>query len=311
MVWEEKARYEQSIIPAGHNVLISYLSGMFSKSSKLNESMGGLPYWNYIRDLTQNIENSFEQIKLKLEEIHKKIMCSNNVILSTTGSANLLGKTKYFEELVQSLPRVNTEKIVHNLQISPKSTGLIVPAQVNYVGLGGNLKQCNYEFHGSALVISRFLRMGYLWDRIRVQGGAYGCFTRYSRSSGNFLFASYRDPNVERSLEIYSKAAEYLGNITLSSEDLTKSIIGAMGDIDTYKLPSAKGNAALWEYLTEYTPELKAKTREEVLQTKLSHFHDFAPYLQKVINNSASVALGGQAVQDYAQKQDWEIIKVI
>ncbi len=311
MVWEEKARYEQSIVPAGHNILASFLGGMYSKSGKLSETLGGLPYWDYIRNLTQAMENNYENIKNKLEQLHKKIICSDNVVISLTGSDDLLAKSNLFENLVKSLPKAKVQKNDLNLELSPKSAGLIVPAQVNYVGLGGNLKSTGYNFHGSSLVISRFLRMGYLWDRIRVQGGAYGCFTRYSRNTGNFLFASYRDPNVERTLQIYSKAAEYLGNLSLSEQDLAKSVIGAMGDIDTYKLPSAKGSAALWEYLTDYNKEMKAKTREEVLDTKLSDFHDFAPYLQKVIDNSSSVALGGQAVSDYAEKQDWEIIKVI
>ena len=38
-------------------------------------------------------------------------------------------------------------------------------AQVNYVGKGGNLYESGYEYHGSALVVSKLLGATYLWDK--------------------------------------------------------------------------------------------------------------------------------------------------
>ncbi len=311
MVWEEKARYEQGIVPAGHNLLASYLGGMFSKSGHLSEIMGGVPYWNFIRKFAQNIEEDFEKCKQALENLHQKVICAQNAVISLTGTAPLLQKGQIFKDLVQALPTKQGQDVNYDYAFAPKAAGLIVPAQVNYVGLAGNLKETGYAFHGSSHVITRFLRMGYLWDRVRVQGGAYGCFVRYARNSGNFLFASYRDPNVERTIKVYSKAAEYLGNLNLTQAELTKSIVGAMGDVDSYRLPSAKGNAALWEYISGYTPEMQAKNREEVLGTTLADFHNFAPYLQKLIDNATPAALGGPAVTEYGQSNNWELIKLL
>ncbi len=311
MAWEDKARYEQGIVPAGHNLLASYLSGMFSKSGYISEAMGGVPYWDFIRKLPEIADANYAEIESKLLALHKKVMCFHKPIVSLTGSALLLKKGACFADLVRELPVYSGEKAKRNYELCAKATGLIVPAQVNYVGLGGSLKETGYMYQGSSHVITRFMRMGYLWDRVRVQGGAYGCFVRYARSTGNFLFASYRDPNVERSLDIYKNAANYIGNLSLTKEELTKSIVGAVGDIDTYNLPSAKGNAALWEYMSGYTKEMRAKTREEVLATSLSDFHDFAPYLQKLIDNATPVALGGPAVSEYASTHKWETIKLL
>ncbi len=173
------------------------------------------------------------------------------------------------------------------------------------------MKKNGYVFHGSSHVITRFLRMGYLWDRVRVQGGAYGAFVRYTRNAGTLAFVSYRDPNVERTLAVYKDTANYLGNLTLSQEELTKAIVGAIGDIDTYLLPSAKGNAALWEYMTGYTKAMREQVRAEVLDTTPADFHDFAPYLQKALDGGVETALGGGQVQEYAAKANWNIIKLL
>lgn len=310
MAWEDKARFEQSIIPAGHSLLASFLSGMQSPADQILENMGGLPYWNYIRTLCDNIQNN-TSIEEQLTLLHEKVMCFDTAIVSLTGSADLIKKGECFKTLVQEFPKPKNPIVTFTYNFDKNPTGLLVPAQVNYVGLGSNMKAHGYTFHGSSHVIGRFLRMGYLWDRVRVQGGAYGAFVRYSRSSGNILFLSYRDPNVERTLDIYKKAAEYLGNLTMSSQELTKTVVGTMGDIDAYLLPSAKGNAALVEYMIGYTKEMKAKTREEVLGTKLSDLHDFAPYLQKAIDTAIPSALGGHAVTEYAKVHNWKTVDLL
>lgn len=39
-------------------------------------------------------------------------------------------------------------------------------------------------------------------DRVRVMGGAYGAWSQFDRHSGHFTFASYRDPNTVKTLEV-------------------------------------------------------------------------------------------------------------
>lgn len=56
---------------------------------------------------------------------------------------------------------------------------------------------------GQASVVARFLRTGYLWDTVRVMGGAYGGFTKFNPVSGLFSCLSYRDPNLGKTLDNY------------------------------------------------------------------------------------------------------------
>ena len=52
----------------------------------------------------------------------------------------------------------------------------MIPAKVNYVAKGANLYDLGYVRHGSVDVILNYLRTTWLWEKIRVQGGAYGLF---------------------------------------------------------------------------------------------------------------------------------------
>ena len=76
--------------------------------------------------------------------------------------------------------------------------------QVNYVGKAANLyEDAGYKLHGSAYVINKYLGTTWLWDRIRVSGGAYGGFSDFDSHSCIFTYLSYRDPNLLKSVDNY------------------------------------------------------------------------------------------------------------
>jgi Zn-dependent M16 (insulinase) family peptidase len=187
---------------------------------------------------------------------------------------------------------------------------LSLPAQVNYVGKGANLYALGYQYDGSIHVITNHLRTSYLWDKIRVQGGAYGAFSRFNQQSGVFTFLSYRDPNLLETLDVYDKAPEFLRTLSLSDDDLTKSIIGAIGVMDAYQLPDAKGDTALARYLLGETDASRQKTRDEVLGTTAADFHRFADVLDAVRREGRVVVLGAADALAKANAQQDDFLKI-
>jgi Zn-dependent M16 (insulinase) family peptidase len=176
----------------------------------------------------------------------------------------------------------------------PQSEGLTIPAQVNFVGKGANLFQHGYKLRGSALVINNHLNGSWIWDKIRVQGGAYGGFAVFDNQSGVFTYISYRDPNITQSLENYDATSTYLRDLELSDDEITKAIIGTIGDLDAYQLPDAKGYTSLRFYLLGLTDEERQRIRDEVLNTTRAEFHEFAGVLDIVKANGAVVVLGDE-----------------
>ena len=144
-----------------------------------------------------------------------------------------------------------------------------------------------------------------------MQGGAYGCFARYGRATGSFTFASYRDPNVENTLKVYRATADYLGDLSLSEADITRAVVGAIGDVDTYMLPGAKGSTAFSRWMAGESDEERQRIREEILGTKLSDFHDFAPYLAKALEAAVPCVLGGADAEALASAEGWVKTRVM
>ena len=306
MALEEKARMEQAAVPSGHVLVNTRLNGRLSTVGRISEEMNGVNAFFYVRELIRRLEEDWEGVRADLAELHERIVRREGVKLDMTADGELLaGARGVLENLARNLPSRPAERCAVELAALPGAELLSIPAQVNYVGLGLSLKDTGYRYSGSQAVILRHLRMGYLWDRVRVQGGAYGCFARYGRSTGAFTFASYRDPNVANTLRVYRETADYLGNLSLSEADITRAVVGAIGDVDSYMLPGAKGSAAFSRWMAGESEEERQRIREEILATRLADFHDFAPYLASAMEKAVPCVLGGSDAEAVADAEGW------
>jgi Zn-dependent M16 (insulinase) family peptidase len=138
---------------------------------------------------------------------------------------------------------------------------------------------------------------------VRVQGGAYGGFCVFDHRSGVWSFLSYRDPNLLATLEVYDGTSTFLRDLDLSASELTRGIIGAIGSMDAYQLPDAKGYTSLQRYLVGDTDELRQRRREEILATTAADFHSFTEVLDESNAQGAVVVLGSQAAIDAANAE--------
>jgi Zn-dependent M16 (insulinase) family peptidase len=273
--------------------------------------MGGLEHLFFLRRLTSEIEQDWPSVLAKLETIRQQVVNRRALIINVTlDNANWNEFEPHLRDLVNALPAHKAATTSWYAPRMPENEGLSVPAQVNYVGKGADLYQLGYTYHGSIQVITNHLRTSYLWDKIRVQGGAYGAFSRFSQQSGVFTFLSYRDPNLLATLDVYDKSPEYLRTLSLSDDDLTKSIIGAIGVLDAYQLPDAKGDTALARYLLGETDESRQKTRDEVLGTTAADFRRFADVLDAVRREGHVVVLGAADALAKANAERDDFLKI-
>ncbi len=298
IVLEEKAGLESSLVPQGHIYVNQRLRAQFGESGWAKEQMSGISYLFALRDLEKAIDKKWSSVLEKLETIREALVNRSTLLCNVTvDAANWNIFKPQLDSFLSALPFRDTKLSAFNIQPAQMKEGLTIPAQVNYVGKGANLYDLGYQYDGSAEVIVSYLRIAFLREKIRVQGGAYGAFSVFDDASGTFTYLSYRDPNVAATIENFDKAAAYLRGLDssrLSDNELTKAIIGAIGDIDAYQLPDAKGYTSMLRYLTNRTDALRQKTREEVLSTNGEDFIAFGEVLEKAVRSEAITVLGSQ-----------------
>ena len=315
MVLEEKARQEHSLVPAGHMVVAARLCASLSVAGMLTEYTGGVSCLSALRQLSERVENDWPGVLQDLEFLRRSIIHRAGLAVNLTATS---GQRDELERLSQRLADALPEQSVDGASAwygkvaeLPEAEALLLPAQVNYVGKGVNLFDEGYEWNGSAVVVLKYLRTGYLWEKVRVQGGAYGCMCGLDRMSGAFFMVSYRDPNVLPTLKVYDAAARHLSGYAIGREELDAAIVGAIGELDAYLLPDAKGSAAFTRLLSGDTVDLRQQLREEILGTTAARFKEFGEALEAFAGRGRICALGGDALERAAKERGWHIERVL
>mgnify|MGYP000011175836 FL=1 len=133
----------------------------------------------------------------------------------------------------------------------------------------------------------------YLWQNIRVKGGAYGCSTNIGRN-GDVCFLSYRDPNLGRTLDVYRGVPEYLKNFEIDERGMTRFVIGAFSELDAPLTPLSQGRRSLLSYLTGVTYEMIQEERQQALHTRPQDIKDLADVMQTALDHSYICAIGNE-----------------
>ena len=294
LVAEDKARAEASLVPAGHQYAFTRLRSALHEADWVSEQTGGITQLQFLRELSARIESDWPSVLSALEAIRSHLVNASAAIVNvTTDGSAWPAFADELESFLSDLPRTSFMRADWSPLPHPANEGLTIPAQVNYVAKGVNLKKLGHAPSGALSVVTKYLGTSYLWDKIRVEGGAYGGFASFNPLSETYAFGSYRDPNLVATLDVYDAAPGFLRN-GVSKSDIERSIIGTIGDLDPYMLPDAKGYTALVRTLTGVTETYRQKRREQVLSTSAADFSAAADLLEEVARNGHVVAMGSE-----------------
>ncbi|KAL9238159.1 hypothetical protein vseg_012625 [Gypsophila vaccaria] len=309
---QSKARMENRLRGSGHGIAAARMDAKLNVAGWISEQMGGMSYLEFLRALDEQVDKDWDGISSALEEIRKSLLSRKQCLVNLTADGkNLANSQKYIGRFLDLLPHQHfTERKTWSAQLSSENEAIVIPTQVNYVGKAANLYEGGYKLNGSAYVISKYISNTWLWDRVRVSGGAYGGFCDFDTHSGVFSFLSYRDPNLLKTLDIYDETGNYLRGLEMDNESIAKAIIGTIGDVDAHQLPDAKGYSSLLRYLLGVTEEEREIRRDEILSTSLKDFKEFGGAVDVVKEKGIVVVVASSDDVDTAKKTKSDFLKV-
>jgi len=324
---ESRSRLESRIQGSGHSMVNNRMRARYRVGGYIDEITGGITYLDTLKSLIKQAEEDWPSLLARLEKMRDTMLdessCRSGMVLDITAEEKVMediqpgvekfldglpGKAdgaklpNFYEEIHPWTPAAKEQMAK---MASVTNEGFVVPTQVSYVGKAGLLYDVGDRVPGQAQVVARFLRTGYLWDYVRVIGGAYGGFCTFSPFSGYFSFLSYRDPNLDKTLDVYDAAADALMEAADAMENdpemLETAIIGAIGDSDSAMSPDQKGYTAFQRWLINEGPEYRQKFRDEMLATKPSDFREFAERLKNMKDPSIAVVSSKSKFEEAAK----------
>ncbi|MCY6370793.1 insulinase family protein [Clostridium ganghwense] len=295
IIQELKSRLEMAIFDAGHVVAAHRLFSYFSPVGQYEEITSGLKFYKFVENLEKNFDSKADEIISNLEKISKEIFNKNNLIISAAVEEEDYKEIeKNICPLVNKLGNEKLEYKQYNFELKACNEGLMTQGDVQYVVKGCNYRKLGYEYKGSLQVLKTIASLDYLWNNVRVLGGAYGAFASFGRS-GNMFFGSYRDPNLKETLEVYKNLENYLRNFEADKRQMTKYIIGTISNLDTPLTPSMKADKAASCYFSNITKEDIQKERDEVLNASREEIKGFADMISDAMKEEYLCVVGNEA----------------
>ena len=154
---------------------------------------------------------------------------------------------------------------------------------------------------GPGAVLGHLLSTGYLWEKVRMEGGAYGAFSYPRNTDGLFLFGSYRDPHITHTLRAFRDGLQLMENGELPDTEVEKAIIGTIGREDRPIDPGEKGFVSLQRRLHGVTDAARQARRDGLLSADRGAVGRAAAALQEGFERGFTAIIANrQAVTDAA-----------
>ncbi|MCP4716762.1 MAG: peptidase M16, partial [Deltaproteobacteria bacterium] len=174
---QEKAAQEQRLIPRGHQLTRLRLMAHFHEAAAADEATSGISYLLFLRELEHAIEHDWDRIQKTLESMRRLLVNRAHMIVNiTTDEKNRDSFCPGLHSFIDRLPAATASIPDWSFAPLAQNEGLTVPSTVNYVGKAADIYDLGYTYNGSINVITHFIRNTWLWEQVRVLGGAYGGF---------------------------------------------------------------------------------------------------------------------------------------
>lgn len=290
-----KSRLLMKFQSSGHVTAVLRAQSYASPAAKLKDMTNGIAFYETVSYMEEHFEEEKEKLSEKLIDLSKKLFCGDNMMLSYTAAREgLEGLEEMVEKLKNSLHTRTAEEdkrcVIH---CEKKNEGFKTASKVQYVAKAGNFIDLGVAYTGALQILKVIMSYDYLWQNIRVKGGAYGCMSNFNRI-GEGYFVSYRDPNLKRTLDVYDGVVDYLKNFTVSERDMTKYIIGTMSGIDQPMTPASKGERSMNLYMNKVSAEMIREERNQILDAEQDDIRALYKVAEAVLQADQMCVIGGE-----------------
>jgi Zn-dependent M16 (insulinase) family peptidase len=289
-----KSRLQMRFQSAGHTTAALRALSYLSPLSKFKDLTTGIAYYEVIKRLEENFENEKDALIANLQKLTKVLFRADNMMASYTAAREgLEGLQEQVCEVKKHLFTDDVEQVPCIIHCEKRNEGFQTSSKVQYVARVGNFIDEGKEYTGALQILKVILSYDYLWQNVRVKGGAYGCMSNFSRL-GEGYFMSYRDPNLEKTNEVYEGVVDYLKNFSVSERDMTKYIIGTISNIDQPMTPVAKGDRSMNLYMNRVSADMIREERNQILDANEQDIRALADVVRAVLDCHQFCVIGSE-----------------
>lgn len=286
---------EQSFLNAGHAAALARAMSYVSPAAVVAQQLSGVDFYRFLRDLLDNFDERKEDLVAKLQELQARIFTSTNTVTSFTGSDE--DYRRYWEVggNLGLTPRTAPAKELYVPMPEPRREAFIIPSDVCYVARSTDPRVLDIQMDGTWAVAAQAVTYEYLWNEIRVKGGAYGCGFR-AMMDRQLAFYTYRDPAIDPSLERIARAGEWLSTFEPTQDAFEGMVVSCASGFDAPIKPYALTKRQDNEYFAKRPANWRLKLREQLLKATPEDLRQLGKTVTRVAEAAPACVFGGRDI---------------
>lgn len=282
---------EQSIQQAGNQFGAMRLGAACTVQRALEEQLRGIRMFRWLQDTEKQFDKQWDALRDTFAEWGRTLFSRRRVTVGITGEMD----EQWISRLLSVFPDVPVGKPAAYRKSAPASEGFVIPAEIGYAAKSANLYGIGAAYAGISKVASQLLTYDYLWNTVRVKGGAYGTGLSV-RPDGQVSITSYRDPSPAASLSVFDGCGDALRSFCESNECLDKYIISTIAATEPLMTPRMQGIVTENLRFTGRSSEDLQRIRSEILHATKAELAAFADTLDRITDTSSACMIGGKAL---------------
>lgn len=300
---------EQGFLMNGHSAALARAMSYGSPAAMLTQQLSGVDFYLFLRDLLDNFDARKEGLCETLRELRDRIFTSTGTIASFTGSDEDYRRYWSAAGDLGLSPRSAATKELYVPWPEDKREAFVIPSDVTYLARACDPRALGIDTDGTWSVASNALSYDYLWNEIRVKGGAYGCGFR-SPSPRHASFYTYRDPAIDPSLARIEAAGDWLASFNPDTDTFEGFIVSCVSGMDAPLKPYALTKRRNAEYFCKTPSGARSDRRQKMLESTPDALRALADDISRIAREApACVFAGRDAIE--ASEVNWNVVELM
>ena len=286
---------EQAFLNSGHLAALARSHSYVSPAGVASEQLGGVDFYRFLRDLLEHFDERKGELCNKLRELQARIFTSSGTMVSFTGSDEDYARFWETAGALGLTPRTAAAKELYVPMPEPRHEAFIIPSDICFAAKVVDPRRLDIAMDGTWGVAANALSYDYLWNEIRVKGGAYGCGFR-AQADRQLGFYTYRDPAIDPSLERMGRAGAWLRDFAPDDDAFEGFIVSCVSGHDAPVKPYALTKRQNAEYFTKRPAGWRAELRKTMLSATPERVRALADAVTRVADEAPLCVFGGRSI---------------
>lgn len=288
---------EQGFINNGHSAALGRAMSYSSPSAVVREQLSGVDFYLFLRDLLEHFDERLDDLRAKLAELAGRIFVAEGCMASFTGSDddfNAYWAAAGDLGLGAGHGGAGSDALVVPAPCD-RHEAFVIPSDICFAARACDPRRLGIDVTGAWAVAANALSYDYLWNEIRVKGGAYGCGFR-AAGERQAAFYTYRDPAIDPSIERVARAGEWLGSFEPDEAAFEGFIVSCVSGMDAPVKPYALTKRRNTTYLAGLDPHAREKRRAQMLAATPAELRSLGADVTRIAAESPTCVFGGRDV---------------